>query len=774
MHYPPIPAKNYLLAAVLSLLFTCGGAWGLEIPLNSIPNRTIAAGAARQPWLQGRTVICEARFSQPGSARGSWDIPLSNDLSGCAGVLIRMRCINASLASHLTLHIRNGQYWHSATITPRTAGKWEELFIPRTAFLPEGATATSGSWNEVNMLRLSAWRGAPGAFQWMINRIEFVLPVGGLALIRTGISSRTTPQQRKEALLYARLLGDGLARGGFRPAVMDETELTPHNLKRYQGLIIPSPAQATPPTIRFVAQYLRNGSGKALLFYALPEELRRAAGMPQGKFRRSAQLPQPLGGIRTPYGSGFSQRSAAFLAVEELPPGIIRRAWWEDTTGAPTPYPAILASGNAIWMTHIYQNQDPARAVPLLAALIDEVAPGERQKAAANLLNTAGFLHANAGVATNNSAQFLKRANECRQRNDYPGVYQAVLALEESIADADFGGNASKDSTASTNATSRLRGAWLRSPTGLPGGSWQSTAAKMQQLQLNALFPFAAAPHGVSWPNATCGVGMLPGVPPQKNQPMLAAMALRSKGIVLHPWVHVLSIADAPTATQQEFQRQGRLQCGINGRLFPWLCPVNSQNVQLLTAMVEELSRRFPVDGIHLDMIRYESSNTCYCKHCRQAFARRIGVSKLEGWPECTLANGAHRQEWLRFRRDAISQLVRHLSLVAKKNRPKIVVSAAVFPEPGLAANSVAQDWRLWLHSGWVDMVAPMTYRPTAPLLAGDLARINQLVGANYSQRICPGIGVTTQQLPPGEIRRQIQTTRNANMAGFIIFELTP
>ena len=50
-----------------------------------------------------------------------------------------------------------------------------------------------------------------------------------------------------------------------------------------------------------------------------------------------------------------------------------------------------------------------------------------------------------------------------------------------------------------------------------------------------------------------------------------------------------------------------------------------------------ELVRKYHVDGIHFDYIRYPDLSGCYCPRCREKFEARIG-RKVEQWPAEVIA----------------------------------------------------------------------------------------------------------------------------------------
>ncbi|MBO7741986.1 MAG: family 10 glycosylhydrolase [Victivallales bacterium] len=733
------------------LLLMCLGVSGSSVTMQELSRDIITSGAAGQVRLAAKGQVCllDGEFATPGSSRACWDLPLKrHDLTAIAGIRIRLRCLNAALASHVTIHVQCGGSWYSAPLSPRGDSSWEEIFIPKSALMPE--TNQCGSWKDARTLRFASWKGADGKFQWQLSALEFVPAAGGTAILRTGTASGVASGVRRSAMNYSRTMGEALTAGGARPGIIDEADATPALLRKFSCIIVPATGDSSPATTVALASYLRGG-GKALVFHDVPRAVSEAMGLPPAKFRKSNTLARPLAAVATPYGTTFSQSSTAFMEVGAIRPPMQIRAYWVDTANKRTAFPAIIQTPRGMWMTHVYLNQNPERGIPLLVNLINDLAPGFKDAASHVVMDGIRFAAANApdGGRSQRLRNAVSRAGVRAGSNDYPGLLAASAEISNIIADAGM------PVEYRPPKADEIRGAWMRSPNGLAGKDWNSTMKMLNADGFNAVFPLMASPH-------------------QANHAALtqATAAAKRHGIALHPWIMLLNLDGVPENIRREYAARGQLQVNLSGTPTPWLCPVNPANRKALKELVTSIAKRHSVEGIHLDMIRYESSSYCYCSHCRNAFTRYIGHNP-QGWPECTLAGGRERQKWLLFRQEQIRTLLKMLADAVRQTRPGCIVSAAVFPEPSVAASSVAQNWKTWLDARHIDFAAPMTYRPTASLFNNDISRIGSYIGAANSARILPGIGLTTNKLTAGDIARQIQATRAANAAGFIVFEYT-
>jgi uncharacterized lipoprotein YddW (UPF0748 family) len=155
-----------------------------------------------------------------------------------------------------------------------------------------------------------------------------------------------------------------------------------------------------------------------------------------------------------------------------------------------------------------------------------------------------------------------------------------------------------------------------------------------------------------------------------------------------------------------------------------------------------DLVRRYDLDGLHWDYVRYAGKDWGYNDVAVGRFNARHGRT---GKPAST------DPDWLQFRRDQVTALVRKVYLAARAEKPALKISAATITfAPGIsdtaqwpnsaAYSDVLQDWRAWMEEGILDWNLPMTYfrqteRPE------DYANWNLfLKDHQYRRRAAPGI----------------------------------
>ena len=152
---------------------------------------------------------------------------------------------------------------------------------------------------------------------------------------------------------------------------------------------------------------------------------------------------------------------------------------------------------------------------------------------------------------------------------------------------------------------------------------------------------------------------------------------------------------------------------------YRWVSPVIPGVQRYLEDQVAQLTSHPAVSGIHFDYVRYpdiilpralwakyhlDQTNElprydfCYSEHTRKAFQEFCGRDPLK------IEDPAHDQQWLHFRYDSVTNLVKKLVAVAHEHQK--IATAAVFPTPRYARKICRQDWDKWP----LDAVLPMTY----------------------------------------------------------------
>jgi uncharacterized lipoprotein YddW (UPF0748 family) len=202
--------------------------------------------------------------------------------------------------------------------------------------------------------------------------------------------------------------------------------------------------------------------------------------------------------------------------------------------------------------------------------------------------------------------------------------------------------------------------------------------------------------------------------------------------------------------------------------------PSHPEVVEHVLSVWRHLLANYPVDGVHLDYIRYASPEFDYSPVTTAAFREWMAprVSEVRRG-ELDRASAQDPLAWPlgeadgfdAFRRDAVSGLVERLAREARASRPGIPITAAVFPDAAQARRDRFQDWGEWLRQGWVDRVLPMAYTNDEGRYR---AQVRDAVSVMGGHRVWAGVGIyqTTFQ---GAVRK-LEIAREEGAGGIALF----
>jgi len=236
-----------------------------------------------------------------------------------------------------------------------------------------------------------------------------------------------------------------------------------------------------------------------------------------------------------------------------------------------------------------------------------------------------------------------------------------------------------------------------------------------------------------------------------------------ARGLAVHPWLCALLEGDSrflrehPDAACCAFDN---LNQGVRTGM---ACPAHDETKAFLSALARELIDRYPIDGLHLDFIRYPGLRACACPRCRQEMRRAIGAQ-----PEDIFASGEARRWWMDRRREHIGRLVELVAGIAHDEGRDL--SAAVFCDYPRAADEVGQDWLDWCRRGLVDIVVPMNYKQRLSDFLAAAAQHRILLGDEAM--VLEGIAKTTEDisLSARELAAQVAGAVGVGCAGACIF----
>lgn len=750
-----------------------------------------AAHAAWQPMsgtapvvvaeLEGRPVLrFPCNFAGTRIERASWDRHVDLDLTGCRGVSFEFLCRDAAPVSHFSLYFQSGEGWYAATFYPESSG-WNRITIETSDMSSEGQPA---GWASIRTIRLSAWRGSDTATEFFLADFRKVGVPGTdtlVTVIRCDSANEMNPGESESARRFRGTVADHLQALGIEHATLSDLDLTTSALRHSQLVVLPHNPTMPEEAVRVLADFLEQG-GHLLSFYGMPDGLRDAAKIDAGPWLRPSE-PGGFAAMRfvdgaLPGAPAVVKQNSWNIREPRAVPGASRVIGeWLDAHGAPTGKAAVVASANAIEMAHVLLDDDTANQRRMLLAMVGYLVPRVWQQSSEAAIARIGrlggcrdFVQAEREIrrlAAGDSAA-LRPLEEARHLREEATAQQADGRYPEAVDSA--GMAAGRMLTAFAAAQKPLAGEfrafWCHSAFGVAGLTWDAAIARLADNGFTAILPNLLWGGVAFYPSEVLPVS--PPVSTRGDQLAECLAACRSHGLQIHVWKVNWNLGSAPAEFIDRMRREHRLQAGSRGEVERWLCPSHPDNRKLEIDSLVEVVRRYPVDGIHFDYIRYPDGDHCFCDGCRERFQQAIGAGSLN-WPGDVLREGRFREEWLDWRRDNITAVVRAVSEQARAIRPGVRLSAAVFRNWPADRDGVGQDWKLWCERGYLDFVCPMDYTTSDVQLRNWAGKQLEWAGDTPCY---PGIGAW--KLTPDRVIGQIRITRELNTGGFVLFNYDP
>ena len=712
--------------------------------------------------------------------RASWDRKVEIDLTRAKGLRFLFQCTDASPVSHFTVYLHSPDGWYRGNFTPPAGRTWGEVRIPKSAMGIEG---TPGGWGRIDTVRISAWRGKNADTVFHIAAMGLYGTGGQVVIARGDSAVRTHPGEAESVRRYAAVIAQMLDEAGLDNAVMSDIDLTADRLKGVKLVILPYNPVMGDKTAGVLAAYLKSG-GKMLSCYHLPGRLATVAGIRLGRHVRekdkgSFASIRPSAGLLA--GAPSSARQASWNIREAFAmPGRSRvAATWHDKDGRSTGRPAIVVSDNCVHMTHVILPDDRANKQQLVLAMVGRAAPDLWRQIAAGRIAQAGvfgpyrgFAAAGAGVSKlaadhGPAVKLLRRAdNTYRQAG-------ALTASGKYIEAAAAAGKAHEMLIeayllAQKPLADEHRAFWCHSAFGVDGMTWDQAVKTLADNGFTAVIPNMLWGQTAFYPSSVLPTS--PQVAERGDQIALCLAACKKYRLQCHVWkVNYNMGSRASGKTVAEMTAAGRTQVGFNGKAHSrWLCPSHPDNQVLEIASMVEIARKYDVAGLHFDYIRYPGRDHCFCAGCRKRFEKAAGV-KVARWPADMRNDAALEKKWLDFRRRQITAVVAAVAAQARKVRPGMKISAAVFRNWPVDRDQVGQDWKLWCDKGYLDFVCPMDY-------VADSSQFERMVVGQlpWAGKVpCyPGIGLSTwpNATDVCSLIEKITITRRLKTGGFTIF----
>ncbi len=220
----------------------------------------------------------------------------------------------------------------------------------------------------------------------------------------------------------------------------------------------------------------------------------------------------------------------------------------------------------------------------------------------------------------------------------------------------------------------------------------------------------------------------------------------RARGLRVHAWIEVTLVAAngelppsrehvlyqhpewlmVPRELAAEMLKVDVRTPGYLGRLTRWaranparvdglyVSPLAPDAANYLVAAVTAAAKRYPVDGVFLDAVRFPGVDFDYSRHAMEIFRadtrpqlsveERARLDEVEAIDPFGYAE-EFPERWRAFRQSRLTSLVSRLRRALSEISQTLVVSAGVPSDPSSALAESFQDWTNWMQTGLVDGV---------------------------------------------------------------------
>ena len=779
--------------AVILIMFICSNAFGSEgliIDLFEYARNSTAQNAwkpqAGSPSVEltlhrtGRgeqALLLPCNFSR-GNEQCYWDREVKLDLTKFGRFSLWVCVENPQALQNGTLYFQSGDGWFAGKLPIERSG-WQKISLWKSDFRVGGSLPR---WNDIRKIRLSFRNAGNTDALVAVDNLEAI--ADDIMIVFGDLTTRKKSFEAKSVDRFCTYVTKLLEDLGLEFGVVNDTDVESGAISGCKLAILPYNPDISKREYEAIQRFVKSG-GKIMLFYSLPKQLAELLGI------------EYSGWIQEEYSGQFSSIQMEVGTIEGLPKSILQSSWnitipkpctsqtkvigkWVDSEGKKEQIPAITINPNGVFIGHVLLPNDTFNKKQMLLSLFGKLVPDMRQylsrKALENVGKIAGFegFHAVSLFVENNivmipevrrqktlkhleeSKRLIAQTKHASESNEYGKTLDTARRAMEELQEAFFHSFPSRKE--------EFRALWCHSAFGIPGWNWDESIRWLKENGFNAIIPNMFWAGLAYYPSDVLSVAEELGE--KGDQIAQCLKACRKYGIQIHIWRVNWNLSKAPEELVKRMREMGRLQKDRWGNDLKWLCPSHPKNFKLELESMLEVVRKYDVDGIHFDYIRYPHENACYCPKCKESFEKDRGM-KVKDWPKGVIS-GVYAEDFTRWRCNQITRFVKAVSEQARKINPEIKISAAVFKNYPRCRQTVGQDWVMWVESGYLDFVCPMDYTEDNDQFR-DLVS-DQMDMINGRIPLYPGIGASAPGLSPEKVAMQVQTVRNLGASGFIIF----
>ncbi|MDF3130198.1 family 10 glycosylhydrolase [Kiritimatiellaeota bacterium B1221] len=687
------------------------------------------------------------------------------DLSALTSFRLRTGIQNPRFLLEGSLSFKSGNGWYIHTFTLHEAG-YNHLLFNKQDFKPEGSPS---GWNRIEEIRFSFWPRQKGSSTLQLVSLDgFIDTLWLINPESLAVTADETYTSRVSFRHFGRLLN-----GIGMPHAVKSIEDLHKNAPTPSLIILPYLPKLPAPQYQQLNRLIDLGT-KVIVFEGEHQGFARKLGVDLGTPISSSTVGQfdHWNSSRENFPTRIYQHAWSLRTIRPLA-GSTVTASWQNALDRDTRQPACIESSRGVWSNVAWRSGDLAAKQQALIEWIGRLDPD---------LITEPIRYY---VETRSPQQFEIRYGPVSTKPG-PAQHLKSMALDiyrKALLSSTFKIKTLRDLQESNLLMQRafassqpewdaeIKGIWDQNGTGFFVGSWDLTCQHLKAAGFNAVFPNMASAGRAHYPSRL--------IPPSKSlekygdQLRAFTAAAHKHGLQAHPWKICWKLNTRLPAFHEKMRREGRLMQDANGKEIPWLSFSHPDNVQFEIDSLLEMARHAPIDGIHLDYMRYPGKEADYGPAARAAFEKRIG-RRLQNWPREVLTPGGLKDEFQRFRQQELHQAMQKISEALKSEFPQLKLSVAVWGAWPDCADAQGQDWPVWAKYNWVDWIIPMNYTDNPDQFDGwlDLQRAQPGV----SEKLLPGIGLISSnaELSPSQVLIQLDSVKARKLKGAVLYRLDP
>ena len=229
----------------------------------------------------------------------------------------------------------------------------------------------------------------------------------------------------------------------------------------------------------------------------------------------------------------------------------------------------------------------------------------------------------------------------------------------------------------------------------------------------------------------------------------VACREAHRRGLALHAWINVMPAwnGDKPPPDTRHiyYQRPDWFWYDQRGQRQPlgWYVSLNPcwpEVRKYLVSVCGEIVTKYPVDGLHLDYIRFPTDRNPngrdypYDSKTLALYKRATGKRPQDSaW------------SWSKWRTDQVTQLVREIRYMMRRKAPTVKLTAACTPNLDEARKYHFQNAPPWVREGLIDLAFVMNYSAKTQAFRQRQAAWRREAGGH---RVAVGIGAYLHKTP--------------------------